>query len=203
MSSLHVLLAPVGQSLTERLQRLHATLEGLGERLRDAVARAVGQTVAEAVREAVLTLLADGRDRPGAPGPPQRPSPQPPSVWDAPDDVAWPEERDPVFRPADEGWEADAARRAPRPAPTASPVVRGGRALAWGCRAAAWWLRRRAGRRPLLVALSVGVLTAVAAYAGGTLAVAGAGVAGTAVSLLALADAVGSGSAALASFATS
>src|SRR4051794_27799636 len=66
------------------------------------------------------------------------------------------------------------------------------RALAAGCHAAAWWLTRRPGPLSLLAALGVGLAAALAALFGGP---AGAGVAGTALALLALADTARSGAA--------
>src|SRR5437588_357108 len=77
------------------------------------------------------------------------------------------------------------------PSPAAAP--RGGRlcrALAAGCQAAGWWLRRRPGPLPLLTALGVGLAAGLAALVSGP---AGAGVAGAALALLALADAARSG----------
>src|SRR5262249_44480519 len=117
--------------------RLHATLDTLGERLREAVAHAVSQAVAEAVRAAVRALLADVHERPAAPGPPRLAAYRRPSMWDDPDEHTWPEQPTAPYRPADEDGDAENASPAPPPARRASPVVRGSRALAWA-----------AGRRP-------------------------------------------------------
>ncbi len=48
-----------GRSLGVHLERLCLLLDGLGARLRDGVARAVGQTVAAAVQETVDRLFDD------------------------------------------------------------------------------------------------------------------------------------------------
>src|SRR5205807_10027464 len=86
-------------------------------------------------------------------------------------------------------------RRAAPPDPTSTAAPREGRwsrALAAGCHAAAWWLRRRPGPLSLLAALGVGLAAALAALFYGP---AGAGVAGAALALLALADTARSGAA--------
>jgi hypothetical protein len=60
-------------------------------------------------------------------------------------------------------------------------------ALALGCRASAWLLRRWPGRRPLLAAVGVGAACAAVAYA------VGAGVAHATLCWVALAGVLGSG----------
>jgi hypothetical protein len=69
-----------------------------------------------------------------------------------------------------------------------------------GLHAAAWWLRRRVGRRPVLTALGAGLATALATYRGGPLADAAVGVAASALSLLSLAEAVQAGADTLAGY---
>ena len=61
-------------------------------------------------------------------------------------------------------------------------------ALAVGCQATAWWLRRRTGGRAVLAGLGVGLASALAVYLGGALALAGASLAGSALTLLALSN---------------
>ena len=50
-------LVPARRLLSAHLDRLRQTLDSLGQQLRDALARAVAQTVESAVREAVHTAL--------------------------------------------------------------------------------------------------------------------------------------------------
>ena len=57
MRTFPLIAAVAGRRLAHHLDRLHETLEGLGERLREVVSEAVGRAVADAVREAVETLL--------------------------------------------------------------------------------------------------------------------------------------------------
>jgi hypothetical protein len=64
-------------------------------------------------------------------------------------------------------------------------------ALALGCQAAAWWLRRPVSRAAALAALGVGLLASAAAF------LAGMGLADAALHLMNLADAVRSGRQAL------
>jgi hypothetical protein len=72
-----------------------------------------------------------------------------------------------------------------------------------GCEAAAWWLRRTAGRFPVLTALGVGLVAALAIAVSGPLAATSVGLAGSVLGLLGLTDSVQSGVAALATFVTS
>jgi hypothetical protein len=62
------------------------------------------------------------------------------------------------------------------------------------------WLRRSVGRFPVLTAVAVGLLTALATYAGGPLAAAVVGLAGSACNLLSLAEVVQLGADTLAGF---
>jgi hypothetical protein len=64
--------------------------------------------------------------------------------------------------------------------------------LALACQAAAWWLRRLVPRYPIRAALGVGLTSALAAYLGGPLVAAGAGLGGSALGLAWLAEAIGS-----------
>src|SRR4029077_13582982 len=105
---------------------------------------------------------------------------------DDPDDPGEPDEAGPPW---------PGRRAATSDPPSVAPAPHGGRlsrALAAGCQAAAWWLRRRPGPLSVLAALGVGLAAALAALFGGP---AGAGVAGTALALLALADTARSGAA--------
>jgi hypothetical protein len=65
------------------------------------------------------------------------------------------------------------------------------------------WLRRSVGRFPVLTALAVGLLTALATYAGGPWAAAAVSLAGSAFNLLSLAEAVQTSAEALAGFGNS
>src|SRR4051794_34581460 len=186
---------PARRLLGPPLGRLHDTLEHLGGRLRQAIAAAVARAAAGAVREAAAVLLADpggagptsplppDERRPGLPCVPGRP-PWPPAHhqglglgrheaadepddpdagWGdlgAPDDAEEPDESEPAWL----------GRRAAPPAPPAAAKPREGRwprALAAGCRAAAWWLGRRPGPLSVLAALGVGLAAALAALFGG------------------------------------
>jgi hypothetical protein len=64
-------------------------------------------------------------------------------------------------------------------------------------------LRRRIGRFPILTAVAIGLLTAVATYWGGPLAAAVVGLAGSAFNLLSLAETVHTSADALAVCGTS
>jgi hypothetical protein len=187
--------------LARHLTRLSETLETIGERLRDAVSAAVGETVAGIVRETVRAVLAD---RPTVLTSSERYSPSPGRrrpLWTRPDD---PDEEpwfdDPYGYPPNENYEA--APPAPRTDTTSAPS-RLPRASAVGFQTALCWLRCRVGRFPVLTAVAVGLLTALATYAGGPLAAAAVGLAGSAFSLLSLAESVQISADALAAFAGS
>src|SRR5262249_7611653 len=88
--------------------------------------------------------------------------------------------------------------RPPPPAGGPAAPSRGPRALAAGVHTTLAWLRRRAGRRPVLTAVAVGLLIALATYPGGPLAAAARGLVGSALNLLSPAEAVHAGADALA-----
>jgi hypothetical protein len=74
-------------------------------------------------------------------------------------------------------------------------------ALSAGWRAGRWCLRRRPGRLPLLAALGVGLAAGLGALLAGALVPAGAGLLGSALHLVTLADLTRSGAALLAAVA--
>ena len=177
------------RAVAERLERLIRTLQGLIERVHEAVAQAVGQAVAAAVRDTILAVLRAATNRPGLPSPP----------WATPtcDHSAWPEGREPSSSVrtcgdtsarwwTEEGAEDDDVDR-PEPGDVEPPPSRWRCALALGCRASAWLLHRWPGRRPLLAAVGVGAACAMAAYA------VGAALAQATLCWLGLAGALGSG----------
>ena len=191
MRTLSRALVPARRLLAAHLDRLRQTLDSLGQQLREALARAVAQTVEGAVREAVHTAL-------DAPPPDHRLTGRSawmprrgPALWEQPDDRdlddlddRWRDDEDEVRRPAS----------TPQGEPRSARCVR---ALAVGCQAAAWWFCRQAGRCSTVAALGVGVAASSVAYA------AGSGLAVPSLGLLTLASAVGAGAAALAWFGTS
>jgi hypothetical protein len=177
------------RALADRLERLRQTLEELIERVHEAVAQAVSQAVGAAVRETILALLRAATMRAGLPTPPWRP----PNCYHS----AWSEGREPrssagAYGDPSAGWwaedepEDDEVGR-PQPIGVEPPPSRWRCALALGCRASAWLLRRWPGRRPLLAAVGVGAACAMAAYAGG------AGVAHATLCWVTLAGVLGSG----------
>jgi hypothetical protein len=190
------LARPARSSLVGRLDRLRASLEDLGERLREGVAQAVSGSLGDAVRDALRSLLGIGdvghmcyaAERPYQPAP----------LWggsDGPDHTRWADDRDhtrwsgsSLPHEDDHADEDDAPEATPN---SESPGrLRWCQAVAVGLQASAWWLRRCTGRFTLLSAVGVGVASALVAYVGGHLAIAAAGLAGSALTLLALTDAL-------------
>ena len=192
--------AKAARILAGHVGRLRDTLDLLRERLREAVARAVGQAAAGAAQDAVESLLAESPSPSVPPADPYyaRPSSggwydpdrhRPPSWDDDPDD--------PYRRQEDDGYEERPLDGGDSPPPVQSPGRRWGLALAVGCQAAAWQLRRGVGRLAALKALGLGLASALAAYVAGPVLLASAGLAGSALALAALSDAARSWAAAL------
>ncbi len=192
--------ARTARILAGHVGRLHDTLEILRERLREAVARAVGQAAAGAAQDAVQSLLAESAAQRIPPDDPYYPRPSS-AGWYDPDrrrSPSWDDDSDdPYRRRQDDEYEERPSDGGDSPAPSPSAGRRWGLALAVGCQATAWWLRREAGRFTTLKALGVGLASALAAYVAGPALWAGAGLAGSALALAALSDAARSGAAAL------
>jgi hypothetical protein len=208
MSSMPALLARARRSLAGHLGRLGRSFDGLAGQVREAIARSIGRTVAEAVAEAVHAALADSPADAGLP--PALPSypGRPPPLWDDPDRPAWRDAadypgaparpRDP-YAPDDDRWdEEDTDAPVPeRDAPAAPRARPWRRAVAAGCRAAAWWLEVHPGPWSPVLAVGVGLVAGAAALVRGSAVLGGAGVAAAVLSLLALLDAVRGGAALL------
>ena len=177
------------RALAERLERLRQTLEELLERVHEAVAQAVSQAVSAAVRDAILAVLRAATIRPGLPTPPWMP---PKCYHSARSEGREPRSSAGAYGDTSAGWWAedepeDEEIDASQPSGVEPPPSRWRCALALGCRASAWLLRRWSGRRPLLAAVAVGAALAVAAYA------VGAGVAQVTLCWVGLAGVLGSG----------
>jgi hypothetical protein len=172
--------AQAARVLSGHIDRLRDTLGALGERLRAAIAQAIGGTVAGAVQDAVYLLLEIPDESSSRPSHDRSLRP----AWRGTEDEGWPWHEDRDDRdddtPREEIYGSGTA---------AVPAGRGrwGAALAVGCQAAAWWLRREAGRFAGLKAVGVGLLSALTAYVAGPVVVAGLCLAHSALSLQALA----------------
>jgi hypothetical protein len=203
MTRLSAALRRARRSLGGHLARLRHSFDTLADQVREGIARAVGRTVAEAVSEAIHAALAEPAFLPVS----SRSSGRPPPLWDDPDDCSWSGERDDLYesgRYADDDRLADDEVLADDESPDPTPcpgLVR--RALAVGCRAAAYWLDRHPGRFSLAVAVGVGVIAGVAVLMTGPSFAGASGVAVSALGLLALLDAVRSGTAMLTAVGTS
>jgi hypothetical protein len=196
MPAIRSLLGPGRRLLARHLSRLSATLETFAARLRAAVSAAVGETVSGLARETIRALLAEEPTVPAWSGRcvPEPPPPRP--LWPRPEDPG----EEPWFDAPDGSWpEEDDAEALPTPrADGASPPSRFPRAVAVGLHTTLGWLQRSVGRFPVVTAVAVGLLTAVATYTGGPLAAAAVGLAGSALQLLSLAEAIQTGAEALA-----
>jgi hypothetical protein len=189
MTESHTRAGRGGGLVPRHLARLQEALGGLTEQARDALARTLADAAADLVGQAVRAAL-------GTPG-------------DHPDLDPWRNNRraapSPETDPFDDLYAYDPDDREDRwyqdlsPSPSASRPPEGEVAEVWpaavalGLRAAAWWLRRRTGRPPLLAALALGTLAAALAAAGGPAALAGLGVAESLLGLASLPTAPRSG----------
>ena len=144
------------RSLAAHLDRLGQLLDTLGERLREGVARAVGETVALSVTGALRDALGQ-RETPTYCEYNRR-------------QQGWYEERDDGdYWPHRDRYEDEPDYDDDVPAPRASQGegpelwARWRLVLALACQAAAWWLRRLVPRYPVGGALGVGLTSALAA----------------------------------------
>ncbi len=204
MSRIKSWAARAARSLSQHLDRLRETLTRLHGRLREAVAEAVSGSTAGAVKDAVLAAMLAHEDPPSyqsaSYGASTRSYDQPryrdgPYWNDDPYRPSW--DRDPY---EDDPYQRDEADElTPDHTPAASPSISTGRigqALAVGCQAAAWWLRRKSvGRYAALTALGVGAAAGLTAFYFGPFVAAAAALAGSTMGLATMAEAMKRGAA--------
>jgi hypothetical protein len=198
-------LRRVGRLVAGQLERLRATLERLAGEVRAAVARAIGQATGETVREALRVILDGPAERPGHERLEDREG-----RWDQSRRPTWPTTRpsydaygrDPYERDPDDDFDQERQRRYARdeddsPADASAGAQRQAtwsRAVAVGCQAAGWWLRKHPGPFSLVAAAGIGIAAGVATFVSGPLVSGASAVAASALGLLALADAARSAS---------
>ena len=160
-----------GQLARRHLSRLIETLEGVIARLRESLARTVGEAVANAFHD--LTCRLTGSSPPSR-SPPSWDDDRTYSGWDEPD-------YDDRYR--EEDIEAKSAHE--------TTTSRWYRALAIGFQTSAWWLAQQVGRYPVLTSTSLGLTAALVSYAAGPVVGVGlAGIGGALLHLLGLTEAV-------------
>jgi hypothetical protein len=149
---------------------LRCTLDDLRDRVRDAALQAVGLSVAGAVRESLRAFLEGVANRP-----PEGPSSWPRSLpsWQQPEGL-FNDQSDPDdhrYERDQRGWYAhddlddEPPPRPPQTEPAEEPrPSRWRQALAIGCSAVAWQLRRPADRVSNLTTIGVGLASALSAY---------------------------------------
>jgi hypothetical protein len=160
---------PGGRMLDRRLDQLCSSLDDLGSRLRAAVAQAVGESLGGLIRDAVLSALARLAGNPAdpEPGPPPSRRWYEPGGWEGGDagrggPALW----------ADDGGRDQEPEVYDEPAPASPPPHRLALTASAGLRAAAWWLRSCARRRPALTSVLAALLVGVVAFAAPALAAA-------------------------------
>jgi hypothetical protein len=159
-----------GQTLGRHLDRLRDTFDELRDRVRDAAVQAIGRSVAGAVRDSLRAFLEGIATRP-----PETPSSWPRSLssWQQPDGL-FNDQSDPDdhrYQRDQRGWydhddlDDEPPPRPPQTEPAEEPrPSRWRQALAIGCSAVAWQLRRQADRVSNLTTIGVGLASALSAY---------------------------------------
>ena len=174
---------PSRRQLQQHLARLVDTLEALVQRLRESIARTVGEAVANAVHEVTRRLSRSAPDAPARSGWAERES------WDERYESEW-----------DDGpaYARDRYRDNDESLPE-TPSARWRHAMSVGCQTAAWWLARQVGRYPVLTSTSLGLTAALVSYAAGpSVGVGLAGIGGALLHLVGLTESVQVGASALA-----
>ncbi len=170
MKSVHSLFLRAGQALGLHLDRLRCTFDELRDRVRDAAVQAIGQSVAAAVRDSLRAFLEGVATQPAEAS---ASWPGSLSSWQQPDglfnDSLDAEAR--RYEPEHRGWsDHDDLEDEPRPRPPQTEPAedlrpsRWRQALAIGCSATAWTLRRPVSPGNPVTSLGIGVLSAVGAY---------------------------------------
>jgi hypothetical protein len=199
MPSLRSPFRRVGRVLADHARRLQSALESLANQVRAAIARIIGQATGDAMRDAVTVILD---------GPPARPAgddvrEERERPWNSPRRSSWPNSAYDPYAPDPYGRDSD--ERYPEPERGYTPPEeddphqersagpeqpgRWSQAVATGCQAAGWWLKRHPGRLSVIAAVGVGVAAGFAALFGGPLVVSGSALAASALGILALTNA--------------
>jgi hypothetical protein len=170
MPNVTLLFHRAGQTLGRHLDRLRCTFDELRDRVRHAAVQAIGQSVAGAVRDSLRAFLEGVATRI-----PETPSSWPRSLpsWQQHDGLFNDplDADDPRSEPQHRGLYAnDDLDDEPLPRPPQTELAeeprpsRWRQALAVGCSAAAWQLRRQVSRGNAVTTFGIGVLSAVGAY---------------------------------------
>jgi hypothetical protein len=210
MSRIKSWTAKAAHSLSAHLDRLRETLDRLHGRLREAVAEAVSGGAANAVKDAVLAAMLASEVSSAYEAQTYRTSS---AAYDPPRyryGSSWNNSTEDTYRPS---WERDPYDDPDRYepdeineptsqslSPSAPEAVgrRFGQAIAIGCQAAAWWLRRKSNARySALAAVGVGAAAGATAYFVGPVIAAAAALAGSTLGLTALSQAARHGAAVL------
>jgi hypothetical protein len=158
-----------GQTLGRHLDQLRDTFDELRDRVRDAAVQAIGQSVAGAVRDSIRAFLEGVATRPA-----EVPSwSRSPPSWQQ-HDALFNDQHNPDddrYEQQHHGWYDHDDDLNDEPPPQSQPVSteeprpsRWRQAVAVGCSAAAWHLRRQANRVSGFATLGIGVASAVTAY---------------------------------------
>ncbi len=177
---MHPLLKAGGRALAIRLDRLRDSVRTAAARLRDSIARLLGDTLTDTLRDVIQTVLEQPMPFSPIPIPPiYRGGRYVPRSYRRSDDdddplASWlrqedPDWVDPDLVPDDTGDEDLSAPATPGPTERPAWSV----ATEAGLRAGAWWLRRGLGTRKVLGGLAAGAIVASLALLGGPWAVAG------------------------------
>lgn len=181
------------RSLAERLEQLNDTLQSLGDQLKEAIAAAIGTTVAQAVRDAIRGLLGESAGSSG----------YPPRSWQ--DDPPWHERSWQEWEP--DRWSEQNAQLSHEPSrPRGSArntSLRWQHALGTALQTSLFWLRQQKSRRPVLTGSLVALTAGLTAFYFGPAAAAGVGLLASWASLILTAEGASAAAERLAALAAS
>lgn len=179
-------------TLAERLDQLNDNLHTLGDRLKEAIASAIGTTAAEAVRDAIRGLLGEPENSPS----------YSPRDWSE-DDRSWHERTwdDPSQNPWMERDRQEPEWRSLHPHAQRTSNIRLRNALGAALQSSLFWLRQEKSRRPVLTTSLIALTAGVTAFFYGPALAAGVGLLTSVASLIMTAESASSAAESLAEIA--
>lgn len=178
--------------LTERLEQLNQNLQSLGDRLKEAIASAIGTTVAQAVRDAIFALLGQPESAPRYQDRDRYPEERSwrERSWDDPDRDPWMERH--YYEPPSRY--SGSSRTSP---------TRLRHALAVAAQSSLYWLGQQRSQRPVLTTSVIALAAGLTAFFYGPSLAAGVGLLASVAGLVLTAESASSAAGKLADLTSS